>query len=134
MLNVGVPSEAEGFRIPPEVRGPLSAEQKLKLIHLQDGLYVGYQTLASMFNDSRSIEEVNRDLAQDPIQTQLMDDPYLEQLFQDRSLENLKKAQEYLFWKITFRKYKVIGIEKLKPRPDGTISEEAMTLEDVLRN
>lgn len=133
VITIGVPAQVVGFQIPPESIGPLSADKKIKLIQLEDALYLGYQALAEMFNDARPIEEIKKSQTTlNQIQKSLYADAVVKQLLANRSPENLKKAQEYLFWLITFRKYDVIGIKKLKPLPDGSFSTQTMTVEDVL--
>lgn len=128
----GIPPSVPGYLVPASSQGPLSVDQKLALVHLQDAMYIGFEMLAGMFEDGRSLDVVKEQA--NPIQKSFLENPFLAKLLEDRSSENLRKAQEYLFWQITFQKYDVIGIKKLKPIGDGKYSDTPMTIDDVVAN
>lgn len=117
LLN-GIPEKLEGFEIPPESAGPLSAEKKMKLIYLQDALYIGYKVIAEYYVDPNSAQSL-RNPAGESLYKFLTENQLMKQLHDsyvkgEIPLESaLRKSQEYYFWIITYRKYEVIGVKKL---------------------
>lgn len=119
VLANGVPDHVDGFTIPNEAKGELSPEKKRELIHLQDNLYIGYQTISVYFRTGPSNNmDGNAQTALAAMNDLFERDPNIIAIRHDLEKGKItpgyatKKVQEYFFWLITNAKYRVMGISK----------------------
>lgn len=136
VLDNGV-REVPGFLVPVEARGRLSDEKKVALVEVNHDLFIRYQLIAEMVNQTADFQELQSHPAIMEMILKLKNDPFVRKIFdlQRQGSISLNEVQDILqedaFWQARFREWKILGVTKLKISKHGRAEDVPLTLEDI---
>ncbi len=127
-----------GYDVPQAKRGPLSAEQVMRLIELNHTLYTKYQIVIEMVSDdplflsklkmNPDVREAADEMTKDPFTVRVLN-------MKRSGAISTKQAQlilqEDAFWQTRFAEWQTIGVKKLKVAPNGNPTNTPLSLDDI---
>lgn len=126
----------EGYVVPDSAVGPLSDAQILNLFGNTHQLYLKYQIISEMVDNTELWHKVKASSKMKDLVASLTQDPFIHELYQLRdqgriTIDDLKYyIQEDAYWQSRFQDYQVLGVTRLKKENDTYINEP-LTLSDI---
>ena len=135
LLNEGV-VDYPGYYVPHESIGQLNNSQKLALFINAHELYLKYQLIIEMFNNSEVYQLSYRDELLDRLVKEIEEDPFTEKvkaLYKEELLTQNEVTyilQENAFWMRKFKDWQVLNITRLQISEDG-FSQKPLTIDVI---